>query len=264
MSYAAPPSRPSPSKPSRNPFRTPEQREPPRPRPPMSISRSARAPPPSRRPVHKHHIHQPERNWETDLYDCMDPCDTETCMQATFCPCVVYGNNRRRYEHLQAMGYPHPTLASTKRNDHDHGDEGGAGSGGRRGAALGCGPCYPSGNGNCCSCPDETAQGQHHYRDGQDQHGREYSDDNGFVSGPCFTHAICLPLGVGLVLQAITRGHIRMRYRIKGDGCSDFAAAVCCGPCQLVQESRELEVEEGSFILEPVDVRSARPRIQGF
>jgi len=51
--------------------------------------------------------------------------------------------------------------------------------------------------------------------------------------------------GIGWVLQMSTRATMRARYRIRGDGCTDCMASCCCIPCELTQESRELEVEEG-------------------
>jgi Cys-rich protein (TIGR01571 family) len=51
--------------------------------------------------------------------------------------------------------------------------------------------------------------------------------------------------GLGWVLQMSTRATLRTRYRIRGGGCTDCLAAGCCMPCELTQESRELDVEEG-------------------
>lgn len=44
-----------------------------------------------------------------------------------------------------------------------------------------------------------------------------------------------------------TRASIRARYRIGGNGCNDCLAAACCTPCDLVQESRELDIEEKQY-----------------
>ena len=43
------------------------------------------------------------------------------------------------------------------------------------------------------------------------------------------------------------RGSIRQRYNIKGGSCGDCCTALCCTPCELTQEARELELEEQSF-----------------
>ncbi|KAF8630816.1 hypothetical protein AX15_002715 [Amanita polypyramis BW_CC] len=54
--------------------------------------------------------------------------------------------------------------------------------------------------------------------------------------------------GCGFILQTINRGHMRNRYMIDGNGCSDFGSALCCTPCELTQEHRELELEEQSLM----------------
>ncbi|EJD05591.1 PLAC8-domain-containing protein [Fomitiporia mediterranea MF3/22] len=64
-------------------------------------------------------------------------------------------------------------------------------------------------------------------------------------NGDCFVHGLlqCC-CGLGWVLQIGQRTAVRNRYRIAGDGCSDFMMAYCCTPCELTQVSRELELEE--------------------
>jgi Cys-rich protein (TIGR01571 family) len=42
----------------------------------------------------------------------------------------------------------------------------------------------------------------------------------------------------------MSRGDVRRRYRIRGGGCGDCMAAWCCGPCEITQESLELQEEE--------------------
>lgn len=49
------------------------------------------------------------------------------------------------------------------------------------------------------------------------------------------------------IAQMGTRASIRTRYRIRGGGCEDCLAAMCCTPCELSQESREIELEEHSL-----------------
>jgi len=63
--------------------------------------------------------------------------------------------------------------------------------------------------------------------------------------GDCFLYG-CLTgcCGLGWVFQIGTRSAIRTRYKIRGGGCTDCLAAACCYPCDLTQESRELELEE--------------------
>ncbi|CAG7847057.1 SubName: Full=Uncharacterized protein {ECO:0000313/EMBL:CCA68207.1} [Serendipita indica DSM 11827] len=47
-----------------------------------------------------------EREWSNGLCGCFGDC--LTCCVATWCPCIVYGQNKSRIEHLEAQGYPHP------------------------------------------------------------------------------------------------------------------------------------------------------------
>ncbi|KIM38005.1 hypothetical protein M413DRAFT_448050 [Hebeloma cylindrosporum] len=119
------------------------------------------------------------REWSNGLFGCMSAFGT--CLCATCFPCVVYGKNKHRYEHLNSKGVPHP-------------DDGGS----------------------CCS-------------------------------GSCCGHGVLSVCGLGFILQMINRGHVRSRYNIKGGGCGDCCTSLWCAPCQLVQESRELELEEQSF-----------------
>jgi Cys-rich protein (TIGR01571 family) len=46
------------------------------------------------------------REWSNGLCGCMGDCGT--CCKASFCPCIVYGQNRHRYENLRTHGVPHP------------------------------------------------------------------------------------------------------------------------------------------------------------
>lgn len=85
-------------------------------------------------------------------------------------------------------------------------------------------------------------------------HGHDSREEGeaGFFSPYCLMHALTLPCGIALAFQAMFRGQIRRRYHIRGEGWEDGLAACCCGPCGLVQESRELEAEERTFVLKPV------------
>ncbi|KAI0293944.1 PLAC8 family-domain-containing protein [Russula brevipes] len=118
------------------------------------------------------------RGWSYGLFDCFAACNL--CCWATFCPCVVYGQNKRRLRHLQRQGVPLP-------------------GGGTRI------------NGDC----------------------RAYC----CVALPCFFW----------VLQMGSRIDVRNRYDIRGDGSGDCLSSLCCRPCALTQEQRELELEEKSF-----------------
>ncbi|KAN0124416.1 PLAC8 family domain containing protein [Russula decolorans] len=48
-------------------------------------------------------------------------------------------------------------------------------------------------------------------------------------------------------LQAISRNDTRRRYGIRGDAINDVIVTGCCMPCELVQEHREILLEESSF-----------------
>ncbi|KAF8877645.1 hypothetical protein CPB84DRAFT_1828762 [Gymnopilus junonius] len=48
------------------------------------------------------------REWSNGMCSCMSECGT--CMMATFVPCIVYGQNKHRYEHLNSQGTPHPPV----------------------------------------------------------------------------------------------------------------------------------------------------------
>ena len=47
--------------------------------------------------------------------------------------------------------------------------------------------------------------------------------------------------------QAISRSDLRRRYGIRGDAFNDVLTSGCCVPCELVQEHREIQLEESSF-----------------
>lgn len=103
--------------------------------------------------------------------------------KALWCPCIIYGRNKARIEHLYAEEQVHP------------------------------------------------AQG-------------------GTCSGDCAVHAclstFCL---FGWAIQIPNRAAVRRRYAIDGDWIGDCAAAFFCSACELAQESREIDLEEGSFAM---------------
>ncbi|EDR06888.1 uncharacterized protein LACBIDRAFT_236218 [Laccaria bicolor S238N-H82] len=74
------------------------------------------------------------------------------------------------------------------------------------------------------------------------QHGGSFCNSDCMLHG-CIT-AFC---GMGWIFQMGQRGSIRQRYNIKGGSCGDCCTALCCTPCELTQEARELELEEQSF-----------------
>ncbi|KAJ6506062.1 PLAC8 family-domain-containing protein [Mycena vulgaris] len=73
-------------------------------------------------------------------------------------------------------------------------------------------------------------------------------DGGSFSSGACWGHCLLNTfLGAGCVLQCMNRGEARTRYSVDGGGAGDFCASVCCGPCDLTQVAREIELEEHSY-----------------
>ncbi|KAJ8583475.1 PLAC8-domain-containing protein [Rhizopogon salebrosus TDB-379] len=125
-------------------------------------------------PEKQPHTHN---DWRYDLFSCWD--DTGTCCMSCWCPCLIYGQNRRRLDHLEENDMPHP-------------EHGGSGMG-----------------------PD------------------------------CIMHvALNTCCALGWALQLGERGRLRLRYRIAGNSINDCLTAFFCTPCELTQESRELEAEE--------------------
>ncbi|KAJ3493707.1 hypothetical protein NLJ89_g10958 [Agrocybe chaxingu] len=53
---------------------------------------------------------------------------------------------------------------------------------------------------------------------------------------------------MGWVLQIVTRHNVRERYNIRGSAFRDCFTPFCCLPCDLVMNSRELRLEEDSFL----------------
>ncbi|KAF8977114.1 PLAC8 family-domain-containing protein [Cyathus striatus] len=89
------------------------------------------------------------------------------------------------------------------------------------------------------------------------KHRYEHLNDKGYpdpehggscCTSDCFFHGcITAFCGAGFIFQMSNRSNIRRRYNIKGGGCGDCCTALCCTPCELTQESLELELEERSF-----------------
>nr|ATV82107.1 PLAC8 domain protein [Strobilurus tenacellus] len=51
-------------------------------------------------------LHNGEREWSEGLCGCTDDCGT-FCVACWF-PCISYGKNKRRVDHLNSKGYPDP------------------------------------------------------------------------------------------------------------------------------------------------------------
>lgn len=50
------------------------------------------------------------------------------------------------------------------------------------------------------------------------------------------------------IIQMMQRGEIRKRYGLSGNGCTDCLMACCCGPCDLVQQDKEIEAREAQKV----------------
>jgi len=64
----------------------------------------------------------------------------------------------------------------------------------------------------------------------------------------CVAHCCLQVINASSALQAISRFNVRRRYGIRGNEFEDVLASGCCRPCQLVQEHREIHLEEISFV----------------
>ncbi|KAH8116155.1 PLAC8-domain-containing protein [Phellopilus nigrolimitatus] len=78
--------------------------------------------------------------------------------------------------------------------------------------------------------------------------GQHHPEGGDSFASDCFVHGLLDCCGMGWVLQIGSRSSIRDRYRIGGNGCADCLAAWCCTPCELTQESREIELEERALM----------------
>jgi len=105
--------------------------------------------------------------------------------------------------------------------------------------------------GTCCFayfCPCMVYQQVKNRLDHLQSNGRPDPQHGGSgCGGGCCLYGGLMYCGIGWVLQMSTRATLRTRHRIRGDGCTDCLASACCIPCELTQESRELDVEEGGF-----------------
>ncbi|KAL5514398.1 hypothetical protein ACEPAG_2486 [Sanghuangporus baumii] len=107
-----------------------------------------------------------------------------------------------------------------------------------------CGTCL---FGWCCPCM-LYSQIQTRYNH-LESRGTPHPDGGDSCGGDCFLHCLLTScLSAGWILQIGQRHSVRQRYRIRGNGCGDCMLAWCCTPCELTQASRELDLEERSFI----------------
>lgn len=99
----------------------------------------------------------------------------------------------------------------------------------------------------CCPCIS-YAKNKHRYEHLNSRGTPDPEHGGSCCSGDCMLHALIAGCcGGGWILQFMQRGNVRSRYNIKGGSCGDCCTAFFCSPCELTQESRELELEEKSF-----------------
>ncbi|KIJ12273.1 hypothetical protein PAXINDRAFT_83215 [Paxillus involutus ATCC 200175] len=132
-------------------------------------------------------------------------------------------------------------------NEHSekHGEQGGARNGKWTHGLFSCfGDC-----GTCilaCCCPSMSFAKNTHRLDYLQDHGVADPEKGGSgVNQECLFHC-CLTCcgGWGWILQFPVRKTIRERRRIEGGVVLDCLTAYFCTPCELTQESRELDAEE--------------------
>jgi Cys-rich protein (TIGR01571 family) len=121
-----------------------------------------------------------------------------TGCSATFCPCVVYGQNRQRLRQLHR--HATPLQGEGERCNQD--------------CRLYCCMAVPCFFWVFQVCSEWWTSGLH-------------VESRGIQMG--------------------SRSDIRNRYDIRGESHEDCLNSLCCRPCALTQESREIELEEKSF-----------------
>jgi len=100
---------------------------------------------------------------------------------------------------------------------------------------------------SCCCCCYVYSQNKQRFTH-LDMHGTPLREPVRRYNHDCLSWFLLqCGLGAGWGLQAISRSDVRRRYGIRGDSCKDVLISGCCGPCELVQEHREIQLEESSF-----------------
>ncbi|KAF8972043.1 PLAC8 family-domain-containing protein [Flammula alnicola] len=121
---------------------------------------------------------------------------------------------------------------------------------GKRDWSFGILDCFGDVN-KCCLalwCPC-FAHGQNRRRlEHLNQNGVPDPERHNVIVGDGLVYA-CIEVAcdMGWILQIETRRNIRQRYNIRGSSGSDCFVPFCCTACDLVQGSRELQLEEDSF-----------------
>jgi len=97
---------------------------------------------------------------------------------------------------------------------------------------------------SCCCCCQVYARNKRRYEH-LETHGTPLREPVERYNHDCKWY--CFFANAAPALQAISRHDYRRRYGIRGDGINDVLVSVCCGMCALVQEHREIQLEESSF-----------------
>jgi len=71
-----------------------------------------------------------------------------------------------------------------------------------------------------------------------------------FFNGNCVGYYALTCCGMQWIMQMMQRGEIRERYGLTGNGCTDCLCACCCGPCDLVQQDKEIDQREKAQLIQ--------------
>ncbi|KAF8148849.1 PLAC8 family-domain-containing protein [Crassisporium funariophilum] len=124
---------------------------------------------------------------------------------------------------------------------------------GKRAWSFGLFDCLGDINTCClaCWCPCLAHAKNRRRLDHLNTHGIPDPNRNTVIGGDSLIFAIAeVACDMGWILQIATRKNIRQRYNIQGSSASDCCAPFCCQSCDLVQGSREIQLEEESFTIQ--------------
>jgi len=108
-----------------------------------------------------------------------------------------------------------------------------------------CSPFAPCLLATCCPCVT-YGRIMHRLRNSDNLDGYVAPNNDCLIYGLiCGLGGFCalsgIPANCNWILNFISRGELRRKYNIKGDGCTDCLCASFCLPCDLVQQDKELE-----------------------
>jgi len=63
----------------------------------------------------------------------------------------------------------------------------------------------------------------------------------------CLFYGMLMHICLAWPLQISTRASIRTRNGIRGSACTDCMSTSCCPPCELTQQSREMDADENNY-----------------